>query len=137
MWIRIKILQIFFLAGSFFLLSGCDPMVRYHLTHPDKQAVSCPGNEEMRVRAIFVNQYVKDETEFYVGPNHRLFETTMDDVVIGLVSPPEYIDWIQFIVYCGESTRPYFATKKISVDDWMKVSEQDYYYYIKVPPVSE
>ena len=126
-----KIFHLIGFLSLLLLLAGCDPAFLYHVAHSETQAIKCPNNEEMKYRVIFKNEYYKEEVEFTVDQVQTFLSTNPDHPVVGLVRPPEMIHWIQFIIYCGESTNPYLVTKEISVDDWIKKDEQNYYYYVK------
>ena len=123
------------------LLSACDPAETIYLEHSNGLPVLCEGGKKTTAEVLFVVTHPDDRKKALYEERHRFtidtrggpLSTNPDNVSAGIIRgsiESGRVPWIQFNVYCDDSTEPFLVTPKITRKDLKKVGE-DYIYIVK------
>ena len=122
------------------LLSACDPAETIYIERPNGQPVLCEGGKKTTAEVLFVVTHPDNRKEalyevrhgFAIEPRGGSLSTNLDSVSAGILAGSigsGRVPWIQFTVYCGDSTEPFLVTPKITRKDLKKIGE-DYIYIV-------
>jgi len=114
------------------VLSSCDLGEAVYLVRPDGQPVLCTRGDETRYEAAYTvlrHPYEKQEVAYedkYRATVKRQKDpasTNPGYVFVSLLRgslESGRVPWVQFNLYCGDSSEPFLATRKLTVKDLEK-----------------
>jgi len=129
------------LALLIVLLSACDPAETIYIERPNGQPVLCDGGKKTTYEVLYVVMHPDNREEvayeerhrFTVNPQGGALSTSPDRVSADILAGSFEIGrvpWIQFYVYCGDSTDPFLVTPRITREDLKRV-DKAYLYVVE------
>ena len=116
-------------------LAACDPAEIVELRRQDLSPVLCPAAEQTRFSAAFLTRGSTEPEQYSSGvePRGGALATRPPHPLVGILAGSVEggrLEWIQFEIFCGDSTKPFLVTPKITPRDLVKINQHTFRYIV-------